>query len=73
LLFFNPFIPVVTGQNVRLDPFQQKLLNHVVCMVTTDAKGSYQGKVKPVSPVKSEKRDAKGKLVEVKKADDPGR
>lgn len=37
-----------------------------------DAKGKYQGKVKPVNPVKSEKRDAKGKLVEVKKTDDPG-
>lgn len=30
-----------------------------------NAKGKYQGKVKPVNPVESEKRDAKGKLVEV--------
>jgi len=38
-----------------------------------DAKGKYQGKVKPLSTDKSEKRDAKGKLLEVKKTDDPGR
>jgi hypothetical protein len=37
-----------------------------------DAKGKYQGKVKPVNAGKSEKRDANGKLVEVKKTDDPG-
>lgn len=38
-----------------------------------DAKGKYQGKVKPFSKGKSEKRDARGKLVEVKKTDEPGR
>ncbi len=38
-----------------------------------DAKGKYQGKVKPLSTGKSEKRDASGKLVEVKKTDDPSR
>jgi hypothetical protein len=37
-----------------------------------DAKGKYQGKVKPLTPAKIEKRDANGKLVEVKKTDDPG-
>lgn len=37
-----------------------------------DAKGKYQGVLKPVNAGKSEKRDAKGKLVEVKKTDDPG-
>lgn len=36
-----------------------------------DAKGKYQGKIKPVTPAKTEKRDAKGKLVEVQKVDDP--
>lgn len=38
-----------------------------------DAKGKYQGKITPVNAGKSEKRDANGKLVEVKKTDDPGR
>ena len=37
-----------------------------------DAKGKYQGKVKPVNTGKSEKLDATGMLVEVKKTDDPG-
>jgi hypothetical protein len=36
-----------------------------------DANGKYQGKVKPVGVTKTENRDAKGKLVEVKKTDDP--
>jgi hypothetical protein len=35
-----------------------------------DAKGKYQGKVKSIGPARTEKRNAQGKLVEVKKAHD---